>query len=194
MGKAVTYFKRFRMEAYLNGRDLPSLSLPAGYDLHPWHPELLAEHADAKYRSFRGEIDADVFPCLGSADGCYRLMKEISNKRGFLPESTWLLSWQGEYGEPREYCGTIQGIRDRGGYGGVQNLGIAPGHRGQGLAAIMMNRALCGFRFAGLQRAYLEVTARNGGAIRLYERLGFIRVRTVYKAVDVQRRAAVSSA
>jgi hypothetical protein len=44
---------------------------------------------------------------------------------------------------------------------------------------------LRGFRQAGLRRAYLEVTAQNEGAIRLYRRLGFVKVRTVYKAVEI---------
>ena len=31
----------------------------------------------------------------------------------------------------------------------------------------------------------LEVTAQNYGAIRLYQRMGFSKLRTVYKAVDL---------
>jgi ribosomal protein S18 acetylase RimI-like enzyme len=33
---------------------------------------------------------------------------------------------------------------------------------------------------------YLEVTAQNQGAIRLYRRVGFAVIRTVYKAVEVE--------
>jgi ribosomal protein S18 acetylase RimI-like enzyme len=36
-----------------------------------------------------------------------------------------------------------------------------------------------------LRRAFLEVTAQNAGAISLYQRIGFGRSRTVYKAVEV---------
>ncbi len=190
----VTYFKRYRMEIELAGSLFSLPSLPTGYRMHTWHPGLLSHHADVKYRSFCGQIDAQIFPCLGEMEGCHRLMEEISRKRGFLPEATWLLSWRGDRDEAREYCGTIQGIRDRGGYGAIQNLGIVPEHRGQGLAASLLARALEGFQQAGLRRCYLEVTADNGTAIGLYERFGFFRMRTVYKAVQRPRHATVGSA
>jgi hypothetical protein len=49
----------------------------------------------------------------------------------------------------------------------------------------LLAQALSGFRAEGLRRVYLEVTAQNTGAIRLYKQLGFRQVRTVYKAVEV---------
>ena len=181
----LTYFKRFRMEFDLVGRDLPEPTLGEGYRLVPWSPEMLEAHAEAKYQSFRSEIDANVFPCLGDAQGCLRLMKEIVGKEGFLPGATWLAAYDWRSSQPPEYCGTIQGIRDRSQMGAVQNLGITPEHRGRGLGSALLLQALAGFRAAGLRRAFLEVTAQNVGAIRLYQRLGFVRARTVYKAVEV---------
>jgi ribosomal protein S18 acetylase RimI-like enzyme len=47
-----------------------------------------------------------------------------------------------------------------------------------------VRRALSGFCRAGLHRAYLEVTAGNDSAIRLYREVGFRRAKTLYKAVD----------
>ena len=83
-----------------------------------------------------------------------------------------------------EFCGTVQGIRDVSGLGAIQNLGIAPEHRNGGLGTILLFHALQGFRRAGIGRVYLEVTAQNEGALRLYRRLGFVTVKTVYKAVE----------
>ncbi len=179
----LTYFKRFRMEIDLTGRALVAPPLPAGYVLMPWEGALLKAHAEAKYRSFRHEIDANVFPCLGDRQGCLRLMADISSKEGFLPPATWLIRYDGGY--RRQYCGTIQGIRDSANVGSIQNLGIMPEHRGMGLGTILMMHALAGFQAAGLVRAFLEVTAQNDSAIRLYQRLGFQKSRTVYKAVEV---------
>jgi GNAT superfamily N-acetyltransferase len=181
----LTYFKRYRMEIELAGRDLSEPALPEGYELLPWDPALLEAHAEAKYESFRTEIDANVFPCLGDSDGCHRLMAEIAGKDGFLPHATWLLTWREGPGEPVEYCGTIQGVRDRHDCGAVQNLGITPRHRGQGLGTMLLTQSMAGFHRGGLARVCLEVTSQNDGAIRLYQRIGFRTVRTVYKAVDV---------
>lgn len=180
----LTYFKRYRMEIDLRKAHCKPNSVPSPYLLTPWSSSLVEAHAEAKFGSFCYEIDANVFPCLGNREGCYRLMREIARRDGFLPNATWLLECSGTDGAA-EVCGTIQGVRDTRGYGAVQNLGITPGHRGLGLGTTLLFHTLRGFQAAGLQQAYLEVTAQNVGAVRLYHRLGFRTVRTVYKAADV---------
>ncbi len=181
----LTYFKRYRMEIELYHWDRSAPPAPRGYVLLPWNRSLLELHAEVKYRSFRNEIDANVFPCLGEFVGCRRLMNEITRKGGFLDRATWLAVTDTHNGGGREYCGTIQGICDRGGVGAVQNLGIVPDYRDQGLGSSLLLRALQGFCESGVERVYLEVTAENEGAIRLYERLGFRAVKTVFKVAEV---------
>lgn len=180
----ITYFKRYRMEINLRDRDLSRPPLPAGYELVAWDALLNDAFALAKYASFRDEIDSNVFPCLGELAGCRRLMDEIARKPGFIPGATWLLTYTAADATEPEYCGTIQGIRTRTGLGAVQNLGTAPSHRGHGLGTSLLFRSLEGFRQTGLSRVYLEVTAQNEGAMRLYERLGFVTVKTVFKTVE----------
>ena len=51
-------------------------------------------------------------------------------------------------------------------------------------ASALLLQALHGFRRAGMDRAVLEVTAQNAGAIRLYRRLGFRFRKTLYKVLD----------
>ena len=112
-------------------------------------------------------------------------MEEIVAKPGFLPGATWLAVHRTE-DQPACYCGTVQGVIDRNGMGAIQNLGIIPQFRGRGLGAALMQQALAGFQRSGLRRAFLEVTAQNSSAVRLYKRLGFARVRTVYKVAEVE--------
>jgi ribosomal protein S18 acetylase RimI-like enzyme len=180
----LSYFKRFRMEIDLVDRDLSDSELPEGYRYLAWDDGLLDAFAEAKYYSFREEIDANVFPCLGELAGCRRLMAEIAHKPGFLPAATWLIAYTVPGRRRPEYCGTIQGIRDQTGLGAIQNVGITPRHRGCGLGTRLLYRSLEGFRRSGIPRVHLEVTAENEGAIRLYRRLGFTTGKVVYKAVE----------
>lgn len=180
----IVYFKRFRMEYDLDEPLFKQPELPRSYRLTSWEPGLLAAHAEVKYRCFRSELDANVFPSLGDRDGCRRLMSEITGRSGFVPQATWLLEFWPQEGQRPELCGTIQGVgEDK--VGAIQNVGITPDHRGHGLGTVLMWYSLAGFRAAGIERVFLEVTAQNGGACRLYERLGFRRTRVVYKASEV---------
>lgn len=178
----VTFFKRYRMEVSLIGRDFTWPKLPEGYYLQAWDPSLLEAHSMVKFESFRDEIDARVFPCFTSLKGCRLVMERIVARQGFLPETTWLATYQPMVG-PAEHCGTIQGIRHPTGIGGIQNVGVTPAHRGKGVATALLCRSLEGFRAAGLDQVYLEVTADNDPAVRLYRDLGFEIVRTTYKEV-----------
>lgn len=182
---SLAYFKRYRMELPLSGWLFPCPVLPRRYELVPWDETLLEAHSEAKYLSFCDEIDANVFPCLGQRDGCQRLMAEIAHRDAFVSAATWLMVYRASrFAEP-VYCGTIQGICSDHGMGAVQNLGVIPGHRGRGLGTALLMCSMRGFRAVGLRRAYLEVTADNDGAVRLYRRLGFRKTKTLYKAVEV---------
>jgi len=179
----LTYFKRYKMEIRLDRVELPAISLARGVELLPWSNDLLSDHALAKWESFRSEIDAHVFPCLGERDGCTQLMREISCRPNFIPEATWLAtsttetSWQP--------CGTIQGLMVSPREGAIQNLGVHPNFRDQGIGRGLLVQALRGFRAVGCTHAQLEVTVQNAAAIRLYERIGFRRTETLFKVADV---------
>ena len=159
--------------------------LPAGYEFVPWSFAVVGAHAEAKFRSFRSELDSHVFPCLGDADGCLRLMKEIVSRQGFLNSATWLIRYQKPGTDTIENCGTVQGIREQTDVGSIQNVGIVPGHRGLGLGRVLIVQSLNGFRDAGINFVTLEVTCQNLGALKLYQRMGFRVLRTVFKSVDV---------
>lgn len=180
----IVYFKRFRMEVDLADPLFRQPELPENYRLTPWDERLLEAHAEVKYRCFRSEMDANVFPSLGERAGCRRLMTDIAQRSGFVPEATWLLEyWPGGARKP-EACGTIQGVAEEK-VGAIQNVGVTPAHRGKGLGTVLLWHSLNGFKDAGTERVFLEVTAQNRGACRLYERLGFKRTKVVYKASEV---------
>ena len=102
-----------------------------------------------------------------------------------MPEATWLLSG------PTGPCGTVQGLRERGGRRRIQNLGIAARLARPGPGPDPAAAGPARLRQAGLGRALLEVTAQNEAAIRLYRRIGFRRSKTLYKAVADRRARLV---
>jgi ribosomal protein S18 acetylase RimI-like enzyme len=173
---AVSYFKRYKMEADLAG--LPGPVWPAGFRAVAWGDDLLDAHADVLARCFCGEVDSLVFPSLGSLAGCRGLMAEIARRRAFIPEATWLAIG------PDGPCGSVQALRERGTLGAIQNVGILPPLRGRGLGRALLLQALRGMYDSGLGRVILEVTAQNEAAVRLYRRLGFRRAKVVYKAAS----------
>ncbi|WP_286762910.1 MULTISPECIES: GNAT family N-acetyltransferase [Rhodopirellula] len=183
----MTYFRRYRMEMNLRdwsgSWDAPDMAA-RGYEWVAFDEGLVREHAAAKFQSFRSEMDADVFPCLGRRDGCLRLMREITSRAAFVPEATWLIRYRDRPGGRPIPVGTIQGLNlDE--WGAVQNLGVVPEHRGNGLGRMLMMRSAAGFNSAGLERMHLEVTTANTHAVRLYERIGFRQAKVVYKACEV---------
>ena len=181
----VTYFRRYRLRDDLREGPLAEFETPVNYLLEPWSPRLLEDHAMAKYRSFQSEMDSNVFACLGDEDGCAKLMKEISCRQGFVPSATWLARFTDPETGAVENCGTIQGITDQVDVGSIQNIGIVPNHRSRGLGRCLLNQSLLGFAKVGIKFVTLEVTSHNTGALRLYEKMGFRIIRTVYKSIDL---------
>jgi len=182
----LTYFKRHRMELALR-HPRPAAELPPGFSWVPWSAgtlELLELHAQVKFMCFVGEPDAQVFPCLGSLAGCRELMAAILSKPGFCPGATWLVTG------PQGCVGTVQGLLDSSGYGGVQNLGVMEGYRGLGIGRALLLKALHGFEEAGSRRAYLEVTAANTLAVKMYRQFGFRAFKTIYRGVDLEPAVA----
>ena len=180
----LTYYKRYRMEL-----DLSCVSarpvLPGGFGWTAWTDAQIDTHAEVMFSCFRDELDAKVFRSFNSLTGCRELMRAIRSRDGFLPGSSWLVS-----GTDGAVC-TIQGIAESGRWGAIQNVGVVPEYRGQGLGEAVLLKALAGFRSAGLARVYLEVTARNETAIRLYRKHGFRCTRTLYKGVGDREPAVV---
>ena len=197
------YFKRHRMELPLwRGNpprvppDTPSClrpphtplaapELPEGFRWLAWDDSLLALHAEVKFQSFHQHEDSLVFASLATRTGCRDLMTAIRFRVGFCAEATWLVAG------PDGAVGTIQGLLDENGYGGIQNLGVVPEYRGRGLGRALLLKALAGFASVGVPRAFLEVTATNLPAVRMYRAVGFRSYKTLYRGVEVPQADAV---
>ena len=65
----------------------------------------------------------------------------------------------------------------RGERGWIAGVGVAMPHRGTGVGEALMRGVIAEARSRGLREVWLEVLVQNEPAIRLYEKLGFERVR-----------------
>ena len=180
MSFTYTYIKRYQMVIDLEKIPLPDSQLPVGFDFLEWHPAFLERHAKTKYHSFCHELDARIFPSFRQYDSCLRLMRSIAGKPDFLPGATWLIVQGEPFKEVRD-CATIQGLKHTDDLGAIQNVAVLPDFRRRGLGETLVLKSLHGFRDAGLKQVTLEVTAENTPAVRLYEKLGFHTVKTVFK-------------
>lgn len=61
----------------------------------------------------------------------------------------------------------------------VDSIAVAPAHRGQGIAVALLTRVISQLRRRGFKAVSLNVRPENTAAIRLYQKLGFRRVRRV---------------
>ena len=186
---SIVHLKRYRMLIELQGhrQAVPRLLLP--YQQLPWLGRLLELHAAAKFASFQHELDAVVFASLATLAGCQQLMRDISSQSNFVPAATWLVTHTADHRRPPLPVATIQGMQEPDGTGSIQNVGVVPGHRGQGLGTQLLALALEGFQRTGHRMVSLEVTAKNAAAIRLYERIGFRIERVVYRTVQLSQAA-----
>jgi ribosomal protein S18 acetylase RimI-like enzyme len=92
------------------------------------------------------------------------------------PEGLWLLEVDGEP------AGLVMLDESRAGFGDgyVAILGVRRAFRGRGLATLLLQRAFVHYRDLGRSGVSLGVDAESlTGAVRLYERVGMTRVRTI---------------
>lgn len=174
------YLKRLRLEIDLRSVCWHKPVLDPGFRWRAWEPQLLASHAQVKFECFAGEIDSRMFPAFSSPAGCEDLMRCIMLHEGFLPRATWLMEFAASDFHAPVPCGTVQGLMHSARMGSIQNLGVLPEFRGQGLGRALVWQALAGFATYGVQRVYLDVTAANHPAVELYRSLGFRHISSRY--------------
>lgn len=71
------------------------------------------------------------------------------------------------------WCDIKRSVRPVHTHCGVLGMGVVADRRGAGIGRALLRATLAAARAAGLRRVELDVRARNGSAIALYERMGF---------------------
>jgi ribosomal protein S18 acetylase RimI-like enzyme len=174
------------MERALPQKPVEDCSLPAGYVWVPWSEAASDRHAEVLYQSFRGTLDALILPALASREECRKLIRYLTRWPGFHPKGLMLVT--SDYGDD---VACIQASLDSVGDGVIINLAVLPDHRSRGLGTALLRCSLQNLAVLGARRVYLEVTASNETAMRLYRRHGFRCYQTLYREVATPAAATL---
>ena len=135
----------------------PPLAVRTGYRLLPWSPDLVDDHAEVKYLSFRDELDAVVFPCLGELDELPAADAGNLRARRLRPRGdvAGALRPAGR-AATRSRAARSRRFASQRSRANIQNIGVTPHHRGarrrRRAHRRVARRAAAGRRHAGRPR------------------------------------------
>lgn len=146
--------------------------LPPGLEVRPVRPEDHRRIWDADVEAFLDHFDAPI-----RTEGDYDAFFEDPN----LDTTLWQVAWEGDEvagsvinAIPREENARLGISR-----GWLEHVSVRRPWRGRGLASALTTRSLLVLRDQGVAEAALGVDAENPtGALRVYERAGFVRHRS----------------
>jgi len=144
--------------------------LPPGIVLRPLRREDLTAAAEIIYKSHQHSVDAALNMTYATPVTCRAFVETLVVRSGcgqFDAEASRFA--EGPWGP----LGVLIASRLSRANGHLCQVSISPEAQGRGLGTALVARALGSFRAHGLASATLSVTASNGRAHCLYERLGF---------------------
>ncbi len=152
--------------------NIPERALPAGIEVRPANASQLRRIWEAEVEAFAAHWGAGV------NDGSEERWQE------FLADplrdlSLWQVAWDGDeiVGMVRPFINPDENARFGAQRGWCENISTRAPWRGRGIASALIARALRALRERGMTEAALGVDAQNEtGALRLYQRMGFIEV------------------
>lgn len=130
------------------------------------------ETAQLIVAAYRGHIDSEINDQYRTPAGARRFLRNIVQYPGcgtfFQPAS-----WAATGSETGELYGASLTSLVASDVGHITQICVTPGAQGTGVGYELLRRSLAALAERGAQSASLTVTAKNEGAVRLYERMGF---------------------
>ncbi len=147
----------------------PPPAMPSGYELRVCDDGLATRMREAHNTAFTGHHP-------GFTPWTERTWEQlVTGSRSFRRDVSFV-ALVGEdivgYVQSAEWESTFEATGRREAY--VGKVGVVPDHRGAGIAAALLGRALAAYREAGYDEAALHVDSHNPtGALGIYQRAGF---------------------
>jgi ribosomal protein S18 acetylase RimI-like enzyme len=149
----------------------------AGMRLDRWNDRYFDPCAKLIYLAYTNHIDGEINDQYRSRSGALKFLKNIILLPGcghFVSRASFVLRQPG--GE--ELIAAVLTSEISPGVGHTTQVCVLPGYQGHGLGRMLMltsAEALCEMKFKELT---LTVTSENRSAVQLYEKLGFVTMRT----------------
>ena len=168
---AFKVFPRLFLEFTLPTRQ-PSTRLPPDVEFQPWNSNFYQPTAELIHAAYDGHIDSTINDQYRTLAGSLRFLHNIVRFPGcgvFDPQASWILR--------QRSTGTLIAVilcsRVAPDVAHVTQLCVAPGFRGRGIGALVLNFCMQCMPSRRYRALTLTVSEANTAACRLYEAAGF---------------------
>jgi ribosomal protein S18 acetylase RimI-like enzyme len=155
--------------------DAPSIN--SGLRVDRWNDRYFDPCAKLIYLAYANHIDGEINDQYRSRHGALKFLKNIIHLPGcgqFLTNASFVLRHPGS----DELVGAVLTSEVSAGVGHTTQICIQPGFQGHGLGRALMLASQDALRSMHYKELSLTVTAANRGAVELYEKLGFVTLRS----------------
>ena len=159
--------------------------VPEGLRIERWDDRYFEATARLIQAAYQGHIDADINDQYRTEAGALKFLKNIVILPGcgeFQPYASFVVRKENGKSSGPLVAAILTSTVSMG-VGHITQVCILPEYRGQGLGLRLMEASMQALRSRRYHALSLTVTAANETAVRLYERMGFDKVRTFTAAV-----------
>jgi ribosomal protein S18 acetylase RimI-like enzyme len=145
--------------------------------LDRWNDRYMEPCAKLIYLAYANHIDGDINDQYRSRQGALKFLKNIILLPGcgqFMPNASFVLGHPGS----DDLTGAVLTSEVAPGVGHTTQICVQPGFQGHGLGRALMVTAADTLRNLNFKELTLTVTSENRTAFHLYERLGFLKIKS----------------
>jgi ribosomal protein S18 acetylase RimI-like enzyme len=175
----------------------PSTGAVSGLKLERWNDRYFGACARLIQLAYANHMDGEINDQYRTESGALKFLKNIIMLPGcgqFQEQASFVLRAP----HTQELVGVVLTSAVSVGVGHTTQICVMPGYQGHGLGRRLMEATLTALRERNFTGLSLTVTSANQPAVQLYEKLGFVKIKTftagVWQASRVRSAPLVTSA
>jgi ribosomal protein S18 acetylase RimI-like enzyme len=155
----------------------PRIGASPGMRLERWNERFFEPCAKLIYLCYTDHVDGEINDQYRSRTGALKFLKNIILLPGcgqFVPGASFVLRQPGS----DDLIAAVLTSEVSSGVGHTTQICVLPGYQGNGIGRLLMQTSAEALRAMKFRELTLTVTSENAAAVKLYEKLGFITIRT----------------